>query len=225
METKRITLRNITGIVVLTLVSFNAAFASNIKSVIKSNENTTTKEDRNIYPFIYFDLAMEGFYDKMKVDGGGWQDRFSTEGTLLIDINLNQNFGIRSKSKIEKIKGEPQNSLILFDNDYLKRYETPFFGTSLTTQELSLFFRFDRASFFLGKIEPKFGAGSERRSDIFYEDWYGISGTKINSSYDLDEKLGISAKIHALDSDNAKVVFEASLFKNDSSNLYKKPFF
>ena len=84
------TSRNIVIIFALTLINFSNAFASNIKSVVKSNEHTINKEDRNIYPFIYFDLSVEGFYDNMKADGGSRQDRFSTEGTLLIDINLNE---------------------------------------------------------------------------------------------------------------------------------------
>jgi hypothetical protein len=137
-------------------------------------------------------------------------------------MNFNRNFAIHTNFALEKTKG---NNFSPFGLLYNNKNEGIFYGTSLTTKELSLFFDFDRTKIYLGKIEPKFAGGSERGSDFFYENWYGISGTFLNQGYILDEKIGLLLDVAVIEREDVRIVFQGSVFTNDNTDLYKKPFF
>jgi hypothetical protein len=87
-----------------------------------------------------------------------------------------------------------------------------------------MLFNFNKSKIYVGKISPKFGAGSERWSDTFYDTWYGISGTFLNQGYILDEKLGLLFSVDIMSLEDVKIKFQSAFFRNDNSRLYKKPF-
>ena len=200
--------------------AFNA-FAD-VKSYVKSNSYVVEEENSKFYPYVYFDSKIEGFYDKLKSDANGANNFFYTFSYLTIDTRFNKVLGIHTNFSLEPIKGTNFNPSSI---DGAFKSESPFYGTSLLTKELSVFFEFQRVKMYLGKIQPRFGAGSERTSDYFYDSWYGISGTLLNQGYQLDEKLGFLVDIELFSRENAKVALQAAFFTNDATELYKKPFF
>jgi hypothetical protein len=219
METK---LKTLKFLLIFALVCLANAY-SNINSFVKSTSNDTEKSKAPLYPFIYFDLKTEGFFDSLKSKEKDKASLFYTQSDLQLDLNLNRYFSIHTNFALQKIKGAILTPTYLL-NQTLEG-EKPFFGNSLLTKELSLFFNFNRSKIYIGKISPKFGAGSERWSKVFYNTWYGISGTNLNQGYALDEKLGFLFDVEIISFEDALIRFQGAFFRNDNSKLYKKPFF
>lgn len=75
--------------------------------------------------------------------------------------------------------------------------------------------------FSVGKINPVFGAGYNRYSrDIFDNNWYGISGTFLNTGYELREKLGFQLNVKFVDTETVEQRFTLSAFRDDDSDLF-----
>jgi hypothetical protein len=206
----------------LFLVFCNISYAENIKNYINANSSASTKEVKQLYPFVYFDFKGEVFYDRLSLEDENPMNFFYTQSELLINLNLNRFLTIHTNFGVEKIKGSffTPSSLVEFDEK-----EKAFAGTSLTMKELSMRFNFDRILIDVGKISLNFGGGNERWSDYFYDIWYGVGGTFLNQGYALEEKIGFKVNALAVDQSQAKINFEISAFSNDNTVLFKKPFF
>ncbi len=206
--------------IILSLGMFANVFAANdVKSYLERNTkyDDSNPENSKFYPFIYFDLKTEALYQDI-----GDKSFFNVNAELLTDIHLNDYFGLHTNFGLEKIRGNQFTPISLQHSD---KKESFLYGTSLTAKELSVMFNFNQTKFYLGKIAPKFGAGSERWSDFFYSNWYGISGTFLNKGYALEDKLGILLDVAVVDRENLRIQFQASIFTNDDTKLYKEPFF
>jgi hypothetical protein len=206
--------------IILSVGVFANVFAENdVKSYLGRNTqyNDSQPENSKFYPFIYFDLKTEALYQDI-----GNNNFFSINTELLTDLHWNDYFGFHTNFGLEKIRGN-QFTPISFQHSDKK--ESFLYGTSLTAKELSVMFNFNHTKFYLGKIAPKFGAGSERWSDFFYSNWYGISGTFLNKGYTLEDKLGILLDVAVVERENLRIQFQASIFTNDDTKLYKEPFF
>ena len=202
----------------LLIIFTTNAFSAPIKEYITSNYSLSEEKNKKLYPFVYFDLKSDTFYQKVKSKNDDNSNQyFYTRSDLNINLNLNENFSINSAFKAHKVKGFEAFNLT-------NTNERAFYGTAITVQDLNLSFNFDRVKIYLGKFDAKFGAGSERWSDYFFDSWYGINGTAFNQKYTLQEKIGI--KIDALlnESESSKVNVEISAFANDNTILFRKPF-
>lgn len=203
------------------LLLWRETAAADINDYLGSNYHISSIESKLVYPYIYFIGRTEVFYDKMfPVEQGDKTNFLYTKTDLLTDLNLNAHFTIHTNFSLEKIKGSnfAGGAFSLFPG------ENPFYGTSLITRELAGQFKYERTLIRLGKIAPLFAAGSDRENEMFYEGWYGISGTFLNESYRLEEKLGIEVNMSLFEEENSKIKLQAAAFTNDNTNLFKKPF-
>jgi hypothetical protein len=222
METARI---KIMKYITFTLFAFCFIFQSQAKQGIQDylSQNITQYQQSpkldKLFPFNEIKFNSDIFIDSFQS-----KSLIYTQSALDINLNFSTIFGLHSKFGLEKIKGTTFYPLNLEYHDI--NYENKlFYGHSLTAKEFSLFFDFNNTRFYLGKITPHFGVGSERVSEIFYQSWYGISGTFLNQGYALNDKFGLIVDVDAINFDYLKIKFQASLFANDSSTLYSKPFF
>jgi hypothetical protein len=194
---------------------------ANIKSYIETTKSEYQETSKNLYPFVYFDFKTEILFNNDEIlNKEEKRNTLFSESNLILDLNFNQNFAIHTDFEITKIKGETFTPTSLLQEQPSKGI---FYGQSLLTKELSALFTFNKAKIYIGKISPRFSAGNERWSEIFYDSWYGISGTFLNKGYALDEKLGIKTNVEIFSSDIAKLEFQGAIFKNDNTALYKKP--
>lgn len=206
----------------LLIISFvaNAANAADVNDYIKDASSKEEDQDKEFQPSVYFRGDFNIFYDRLFSDKTPSKTFFFTKSDSVIDLNLTEYFTIHTKFDIDKIRGSS-----LSGGTFNLEKESLFYGTSILTKELSLQLNLKKVKINVGKISPSFAAGSERRSDVFYDGWYGVSGTFLNESYRVEEKLGISLTLPIMERENAVLRLETAIFTNDNSILYRRPFF
>jgi hypothetical protein len=91
METKLKIVKPLLGIILTFFFAFNSY--ANIKSYVKSTANESEEKISTLYPFIYFDLKTELFYDALSRSQLKEKRNFLyTQSDLNLDLNFNKTF-------------------------------------------------------------------------------------------------------------------------------------
>jgi hypothetical protein len=177
-------------------------------------KNNTKKK----YPNVNIAFINEIYFDNISnqlSDSIG--NRFYTTARTFLNFNITKNLFLNSNIVVQPVDKDYNNPQGFMDYSSGRYSLSSFNNHGLIAEELNLSYKYEKVELFFGKFNPLFGAGSQRYSKIFDNDWYGISGTATNFGYQMREKIGARLDITLLNDE----IFSFNDFKKTFSRKKK----